>query len=92
MCVCLVAEQSITATPTQAVVFNGDIDLECSSDIPGTTVTWDDPFPGSVMQASLEDQGDYECLIIEIASGIDIYTATIELQVIGMYSSVSPLD
>lgn len=88
-----IAEQSINAPPTQLVVADNDINLQCSSEIPGTAVTWrdlqDDSFAGSVIGASLEDQGDYSCVLVETATGgTPIFTAVIRLQVIGKYRLV----
>lgn len=83
----ITALQSINAPSTQAVLVNTNFNLKCSSAIPGTSVlfrdTSDQPFPGLVSNATLSNQGEYGCLVIETSGGNRLYRATIHLLVVG---------
>lgn len=88
-----IAEQSINAPAIQQVVAGSDIELQCSSEIPGTSTIFSDsngPLTSATLhEVHLDQQGEYNCLVIDLtADGNNIYTTTIQLQVIGKYNDM----
>ena len=74
------------------MVEGSDIELQCSSNIPGTSIRFSDsdnsPLASATLhEVNLDQQGKYNCLVIDLtAGGNNIYTTKFALQVIGKYN------
>ena len=76
-------------SPVQRIVVGSDAQLQCSNGtFPGVRTEWVGPggtnIPAGILQqVTLQHQGQYQCSIISLLeSGIQIYSASVEVQVL----------